>query len=556
MFKKKLPIILLSLLIIPVFSSLLRSGYFPMHDDMQAMRLLQMDKCVKDGQIPCRWVPDMGYGYGYPQFNYYAPLPYYFMESFHLLGFGYLDSVKIGFITSVVVSAFGMFLLGSSLWGSAGGFISALFYTYIPYRAVNMYVRGAVGEFWGMSFLPIILWSIRKVFEGERKAKLWLALSLAALLTSHNITTLIFIPVIVLWTVFLYFYHQGSPTLSLRKKAVSVLIGNIWGFLIASFFIIPAWFERKYVHIETLLQGYFNYLAHFVSIKQLLFSSYWGYGSSELGPYDDMSLSIGLIHWILPFVCLILLTILKRKKQYLKVVFFTLVGWLALFMTHSRSSLIWERVDIFSYLQFPWRFLILATFAFSVAAGAIGLTFPKKGKLPFLATTFLVIITLLFNASFFKPIKWIEITDKEKFFGGLWEKQQTISIFDYLPIYAKFPPAQRAPKEPETVSGQAEIVKGEKGTNWQNWKIKVLSDTSRIQLSLFYFPGWEVRVDDGEEVISYNNELGLITFSVDEGEHNIEAKLTDTPVRRYANLLTFTGIFAIPIFLRRSGIKK
>ncbi len=118
MLKKIILAVLLLLLVIPTFSSLLRPGYFPMHDDMQAMRLLQMDKCIKDGQIPCRWVPDMGYGYGYPQFNFYPPLPYYVMETFHLLGLGYLDSVKAGFVLSVLVSTAGMYLLGSTLWGN------------------------------------------------------------------------------------------------------------------------------------------------------------------------------------------------------------------------------------------------------------------------------------------------------------------------------------------------------------------------------------------------------------------------------------------------------
>src|SRR3989337_4439722 len=104
MFRKNILLFALLILTIPAISSLLKPGYFPMHDDMQAMRLLQMDKCIKDGQIPCRWVPDMGYGYGYPQFNYYAPLPYYVMETIHLLGFSYLDSVKAFFVLTVIIS--------------------------------------------------------------------------------------------------------------------------------------------------------------------------------------------------------------------------------------------------------------------------------------------------------------------------------------------------------------------------------------------------------------------------------------------------------------------
>lgn len=318
---KFLPFLLL-LLIIPTFSTLLKPGYFPMHDDMQAMRLLQMDKCFTDGQIPCRWVPDMGYGYGYPQFNYYPPLPYYVMEGIHLLGFGYLDSVKAGFVLSVLVSAWGMFIFGKSLWGKAGGFLSALLYAYAPYRAVDMYVRGAVGEFWALGFLPLILWSVKGVLEGKRKAKLWLALSLAGLFTSHNITTLIFIPVIIAWVAYLIFTGSQSPTSMIKKKVKPLVSSGIWGLALSAFFLLPAAFEAKFVHVETLLQGYFNYLAHFASVGQLLFSSYWGYGSSELGPYDDMSFSVGLVHWLLPLLALLLLKILRKKKEMATTVFF------------------------------------------------------------------------------------------------------------------------------------------------------------------------------------------------------------------------------------------
>ena len=50
---------------------LFRPGYFTMHDDLQVMRLFEMDRCLQDGQIPCRWAADLGAGYGQPMFNYY-----------------------------------------------------------------------------------------------------------------------------------------------------------------------------------------------------------------------------------------------------------------------------------------------------------------------------------------------------------------------------------------------------------------------------------------------------------------------------------------------------
>ena len=48
--------------------------YFTHHDDVQIIRLYEINKCIIDHQIPCRWVPDLGGLYGYPIFNYYAPI--------------------------------------------------------------------------------------------------------------------------------------------------------------------------------------------------------------------------------------------------------------------------------------------------------------------------------------------------------------------------------------------------------------------------------------------------------------------------------------------------
>jgi hypothetical protein len=44
------------------------------------------------------------------------------------------------------------------------------------------------------------------------------------------------------------------------------------GIGLAAFFTLPVLFERQYVHIESMVGGYFDYRQHFVDIKQLFFS--------------------------------------------------------------------------------------------------------------------------------------------------------------------------------------------------------------------------------------------------------------------------------------------
>jgi hypothetical protein len=536
-----LPILIVLIGTVPVFSSLLRPGYFPMHDDMQAMRLFELDKCFHDGQIPCRWVPDMGFGYGYPQFNYYSPLPYYVMEIFHLLGLGFLDSVKAGIILGFLLSSITMFFLGKAIWGVSGGLVASFFYTYAPYRAMDVYNRGAVGEFWALIFFPAIFWSIFEFVRSEKNIYLlWLALSLGGLFLSHNISSMIFLPFVILWILILIWTQKKWFLVP------KVFLGGIWGFGFAAFFILPAILEKKYAHVETMIGGYFNYLAHFLSLRQIFFSSHWGYGSSTLGPYDDVSFTVGIFHWTIALLALILAFFSKNKKVLLISLFFFLAGIISALMTQQRSVFIWNRISILVWLQFPWRFLALSIFFFSILAGGFVGVVKNKGIGIFI-TVFLIFLIIFLNVSFFRPSRWLNITDKDKFSGELWEKQTVISIFDYLPISAEKPPAKKAPQEPILIEGEAKFQNYKKGTDWQTVDVESLKD-SKIQLPIYYFPGWTVSIDNEKTNLSYNNSLGLLTFDVPKGEHQVIARLEDTLPRRAGNIITLLSLICLLIF--------
>jgi hypothetical protein len=52
-------------------------GYFSHHDDLQVLRVYEMRQCIEDFQIPCRWSKNLGFGNGFPIYNYYGVFPYY-----------------------------------------------------------------------------------------------------------------------------------------------------------------------------------------------------------------------------------------------------------------------------------------------------------------------------------------------------------------------------------------------------------------------------------------------------------------------------------------------
>lgn len=538
-------IVVLIILIIPSFYQLMRPGFFPMQDDLQAFRIEQMVKCLKDFQIPCRWIPDMGYQYGYPQFNYYGPLPFYFGAGLNLLGIQVIDAVKILFILGFVLSAVSMFIFLKSFLDERAAFFGSILYTYAPFKAQEVYVRGSLSEFLAFIFLPLLFWFAFQYIELKKiKYLVWFTLSLSFLLTTHNLTSLIFLPILGIWIATQIFLNKDW------KAFFKIVLGSLLGLGLSAFYLLPVIFEGKFVHLETLIGGYFDYRQHFVDLYQMFVSNYFGYGSSVLGPGDEVTLSTGQIHWMVAVLAVILSLIFCKKYKKLAITIWVLSAseLLVLFMMHQRSSFIWEKLGFLVWLQFPWRFLIDSVFILStLATCAIFLLSKINQKLAISVGITVVVLVIILHGNFFKPKDWLNIKDSDKFSGDLWEKQLTISIFDYLPAYAVLPPNKKAPGLPETLDGEVEFINYRKGSDYQKGEVNVRKKAT-IRLPFFDFPGMEVIVD-GKRIVHWHDDcrgqeycLGLVTFDVLEGKHKIEAKLKDTPVRLISNIITLTSI--------------
>lgn len=512
-----------------------------MHDDLQVMRVNQMTKCLKDFQIPCRWVPDMGFGYGYPQYHYYGPLPYYLMGVTNLLKVDLFSSVKMGFILSLLLGNIFMFYLASYLWGNKAGLLSSIAYAYLPYRASDLFSRGAMAESWAFVFLPLIIWTTLRFLDSPSiKKMVTTGIAFSLLLLSHNVTTLTFGP---LYLIFFYLSakFRGWETKKILKY-LSIILFYAVG--LSAFFFLPAYLEKNLAHTESLTIGYFNYLAHFVSLKQLLFTSFWGYGSSEIGPTDDLSFFIGPVHLLL-FGLAVFKSAKNHRSDNLNsklIWIFSLLFLFSLFMTHQKSSFIWQIFPFLKYLQFPWRYLVPATFFMSLA---IGYVFFKARNSPLLLS--IMILLFLFNKSYFRPLHYVDITPTEKMTGHYYDKELTISIFDYLPKVAPLPPTQAVPLGPIFVNGIAALSNLQKSSASYSFDL-IASQPGQIAFPIYNFKGWRVKLDGIDQKISNYSNLGLISVSFPQGSHYLAAKFESTPLRSLANTISLIFIF-ISIYL-------
>lgn len=545
-FKKNWPFLLGLILTVSLLWPLVWAPYFTHHDDMQIIRLYEMGKCLADKQIPCRWVPDLGNLYGYPLFNYYAPLPYYFGAIIYFLTQSLLFSFKLMFAVPFLVSYIFMYLLGDRFWGKKGGSLAAIFYSFAPYKALDFYVRGAMGEMWALMFFPAIFWAVAKLEEKSSIGNLLLlGVFLAGLITSHNLSSMIFLPIVLLWMILLFFKKKN-------KKFIWFSLGSIiLALFLSAFYLLPVTFEKDLVHLETTVEGYFSYTEHFKGFRKLLIERFWGYGSSVRevpgGEKDGLSYQIGWVHLLGLIFAIVASRVLWKKNRWLCsiIIFSVLVTFVSVFMINPRSITVWQSIDPLKYLQFPWRFLLLIIFFISFISGSIfTLNFQKKNLLWLIMIAAVVIL----NFTYFRPEKFTNITDDELLSGTNWDKQIKRSIYDYLPIFAKEPPAELAKARYEILTGDSNVFDLKEGTDWFTFKTNTNSHTI-IRLSQYYFPNWVIYIDDKPAKIEYtNNSLGLMTIILGKGDHIVRAKLYDTPIRSIANTMSVVG-FGLSLFL-------
>lgn len=533
---------------VPAIYDLLRSGYFPMHDDLQFLRLFELDKCMADGQFPCRWVPDGGYGYGYPLMQFYPPMPYYPMYLLKFLGLGYFWPVKIMFSLAFVISGIGMYFLAKEFFGKWGGVISAIFYIYAPYHSVDIYVRGAMNEAWGMVWFPFVLLYIYKLIKNKFSLKNFIYFStfLSLQLTSHNVMTLVFAPSAIVWAIFWLIESKNF------KSIKSLILSGLLGVGLSAFFFIPVALESKYVHVDSMMSGYFNFMAHYADLNQLFITRFWGYGGSTWGPNDDMSFSVGQLQWVTALIVSViaLFKYKKHKTLSLLILMSSFFGLGYAFLTHSKSIDIWNTVSILQFAQFPWRLVALIVFYFSFVTGylaKIDFSTIKAKKTLFILSMVAVVV---WNLPFFKIERQVRVTTAEKSAGRQWELQVTGGIFDYLPRSAPKPPGDPAFTQPQISQGLGSVLNYQSGSNWMTFDVNISSNSAQVMLPLYTYPGLVTKLNGQKIDTIAEADLGRVTFTVPNGVSHVSAKIGYTFVRLFSDLTSLISILIIIILIK------
>jgi len=101
--------------------------------ELHVFRTAELGYSLRAGAVYPRWAPDFYHGYGYPIFNYYAPLTYYLS---YLLSLARPEAAAVGvrlaLILAQVLGAVGAYRLGTLFGRRGGGLLGALAFSFSP----------------------------------------------------------------------------------------------------------------------------------------------------------------------------------------------------------------------------------------------------------------------------------------------------------------------------------------------------------------------------------------------------------------------------------------
>ena len=577
-------LVVLAICLLAIWPFLSRSA-LPMETDaeLHVYRLAELARLVRGGEFYPRWAPNFYFGYGYPIFNYYAPLVYYLGLPVVLLPFfDAVIAVKAVFVLGLLAAGVGMYGLVRDTWGRPAAFVAAAAYVYAPYiHFVDPQMRGDLAESFSFGLFPLGLWALDRLGRRGSPAA-WLAAVtvVAAIILSHNLMAMVFFGLLLVWAL----WRLGvSNLVRLRARlpkdvaafaggllsegrfpaadvrSIIVLLPLLLGAGLAAFFWLPVGLERDAVNLTSLIGNgsHFDFRNHFLSPGELFAPSrFLDWGATE----PDFLFNLGLAQWALALTGVVAL-VTGRARRPGHASFFALAAAILLFMMTPASTFLWESIPLLPYLQFPWRLLgpvaaILAVLcgvgvdatvrAFRDGAGS-GRTATAARWMPAAVVgAFLVLALPLVQIPPWPGASW------DTGAGGVARVEMrgrwlgTTSTADFVPATVDVIPDPSEQVMQDLLDGgpvdrvnRATLPDGATVTARYLTPLHVQYQTNAprdflLRLFQFAFPGWQARVDGRVVPTEVARPEGFLVVPVPAGEHVVAVEFVETAARRLA----------------------
>jgi hypothetical protein len=556
----------------PVVTPLLRWSAEPCTHDghLHYHRIAAMAHAWHSGLYLSRWLPDVAFGFGYPFFVFREALPLYLSLIPHLLGLPLPAAMNLFYALCILGGGVFMYLWVRDIFGPASGIVSAVAYMAAPYVLVDALVRGNNPESLALALLPFLAWAGRRfILRGDRVHFLAASLGLAVLALSHNISVLIFSAVYPVYLLGAGWLARLPRRALIQRTALIVALGLAAG----AFYTLPALAELDQITISQSVTTRNNdFRFNFTTLAEIL---------APVNPEDPGLLNPPLLlrlGWAPAFLAILGLAgaaVLSSRQARGHIVMMVAAAAIFLFASSEASSILWERLPLVAYIQFPWRLVGRAALPVAFLAGV-----PVAAAGQILASRFRHASTLV--GGLFAGALLLEAMP------GLYPAYcpspayPTISqVHDYeraTGMVGVDPEGSYFPKTvQERPKGSPLEADYRAGRMPQRFDLAVLPEATALvsadyrptsarivvegsepfqaRYLSFDYPGWTVTID-GQRVEAWPSDAeGLLTFDVPGGRQEIHVRWARTPLRAWAAVFSGLALLAVVAVILSPGLR-
>jgi hypothetical protein len=512
------------------------------------------------GDFYPRWLLNLNGGLGSPVFFFYAPLPYYITTLFKpLMSGGIYGTLHLGASVALAIIASG---LAAYLWlkeiaGREAAATAAILYMLMPYHlAVDVYTRDAFAEVWAFVWMPLMLYCVRRLASGASKfAMTGLALTYAALITTHLPTTLIFSLVPLC-----YAFFACEPHGRRWRSALLAACGMLLGAGLASIYLLPAMLNQGFVSLGDMLPEHYD--------RRWL----------QLTNFDlkfvDGRVTIAFLLTAGVILCACVLACgdgaanenaSKRERT-----FWMITAASCVLLMIPTGDFVWRLVKPLRTIQFPWRFnAVLCIAAAALVAQALGSLRRGRPRGAFKLSVFVVGCGLVLGWVVFT----VAVARRE--FPSLRRGSPAGMDAAYFKRLeqGRDAPEYRPANAASTQAGDFEnllsrICHDEGGRiaracavegsgavaveRWQPRDIALRVETEggvALNVSQFYYPGWAAYLDGRRHPLAPSAPDGLLHLDVPAGKHKVDLRLRHTAAEDAGIILSAASLFALIFYL-------
>jgi len=482
----------------------------------------------RQGTFYPRWAALAHYGYGEARFIFYPPASWILGAALGaVLPWKIVPGVYVGL--SLTLSGWSMFRVAQRWFNRNDALLMAVIYAANPYYVVIVYWRSAYAELLAGALLPLLLLCIVEIDVRGRELIVPMSLIVAAAALT-NVPASIIVNYSLLLLACTLAIRQRSPKILLHAAAAGLL-----GTAIAAFYIVPAFYEQKWIDIAQVLSPGVRPEDNFL------------FTTTADPDHNHFNRLISLLVAAELAVLAVTLFISRVRRQEQQPWWILLVWTCAsALLMFSVSAVIWLYLPWLCFVQLPWRWLLCLNLSLALLVPAAW-----RNWLPRASAFLLLFGVVAWTGLRIQPPWWDHAGDVSDMVTAHLSGAGYEGTDEYVP----------AGVDPYDINLDAPLVAlhpdGPLRVQVQRWNAATKLFTAEVDrpgklvLRLFNYPAWQVEVNDRKVETGSRDHTGELLIPVAAGENRVRISFVRTWDRTAGDIVSLVSIAGLLLWFLR-----